>query len=121
MKKNLVAILGASDDKDRYSYLALMLLREHGYLPVPINPKLSKIEDVTVYQTLSLAPVASTLTIYVNPKISHQMQDEILKYPAKRVIFNPGTENFELAEKLRQKGVEVLEACTLVMLKTGQF
>jgi predicted CoA-binding protein len=65
--------------------------------------------------------VASTLTIYVNPKISHQMQDEILKYPAKRVIFNPGTENFELAEKLRQKGVEVLEACTLVMLKTGQF
>lgn len=121
MENNLVAILGASDDKDRYSYLALMLLKEHGYQPVPIHPSLTEIEGERVFKNLASSPKAETLTLYVNPKISTQMMDDILKFGAKRVIFNPGTENPELREKLQQKGAEVLEACTLVMLKTGQF
>ncbi len=121
MQNKNVAILGASDDKDRYSYMAFRLLKDHGYLPVPIHPSLGEIEGEKVFKSLSEAPSADTLTLYVNPKISSQMMADIIKFGAKRVIFNPGTENPELREKLHQNGVEVLEACTLVMLKTGQF
>lgn len=121
MENKSVVILGASDDKDRYSYMAFRLLKDHGYQPVPIHPNLSEIEGVKVFKSLTESPRAHTLTLYVNPKISSQMMDDIIKFRAKRVIFNPGTENPELREKLHQNGVEVLEACTLVMLKTGQF
>jgi hypothetical protein len=38
-----------------------------------------------------------------------------------RVIMNPGTESDELEEELNGKGIAVLRACTLVMLRTDQF
>ena len=34
---------------------------------------------------------------------------------------NPGAENETLAEKARDHGIEVIEGCTLVMLRTGTF
>jgi len=37
------------------------------------------------------------------------------------VIFNPGTENPDEYEGLRAAGIEPTEACTLVLLRTGQF
>jgi hypothetical protein len=39
----------------------------------------------------------------------------------KRIIFNPGAENRAFGEKLEKAGVEVVEACTLVMLHMGQY
>ena len=39
----------------------------------------------------------------------------------RRVIFNPGSENFALAKRLEASGAEVVEACTLVLLATGRF
>jgi len=62
-----------------------------------------------------------TLTIYVNEKISSGEYENILKLKPRRVVFNPGAENAELAEKLRKEEFEVVEACTLVLLRTEQF
>ena len=36
-------------------------------------------------------------------------------------IFNPGAENTALQQQLAENGIAVLEACTLVMLRTGAF
>ena len=118
----VVAVLGASNKADRYSYKALKMLQEHGHEPLPIHPKLKEIEGATVYCNLTaIDKEVHTLTMYVGPARSATMVDDILALGAKRVIFNPGTENSELQDKLRQHGVEVLEACTLVMLSTGTF
>ena len=62
-----------------------------------------------------------TLTMYVGPQISDSELDRILKLKPRRIIFNPGSENEGLAEKLREAGIEVVFACTLVMLQTDQF
>ncbi len=117
-----VAILGASDKPERYSYLAFQALKEHGHTPLPVHPKLTAVEGVPVSPSLDKVPgPVDTLTIYVSPEISSASEAQILAFPAARVIFNPGTENPALADKLRQKGRQVVEACTLVLLKTGQF
>lgn len=121
MEKMSVAILGASDDKDRYSYMAFNLLKSLGHDPIPVHPRIKVIEGVQVFSDLNLAPKAHTLTLYVNPELQNKMQESILSYAPKRVIFNPGTENQPLKEKLEKLGIETVEACTLVMLKTGQF
>ena len=62
-----------------------------------------------------------TIAVYVNPEISSGLIEQIIQVKPRRVIFNPNTENPELASKLAAAGIETIEACTLVMLRTGQF
>lgn len=121
-----VAVLGASNNPDRYSYQAIDLLAKHGHRVYPIHPLLTEILNQKVYGNLDALMMNEdihlhTLTMYVNAKISSEIEDQILRAKPARVIFNPGTENPDLATKLKAAGSEVLEACTLVMLRTGQF
>jgi hypothetical protein len=59
--------------------------------------------------------------VYLSEQNQQQYEDFLLKMKPKRVIFNPGAENYDLEVKLEAQGAEVLEACTLVMLGTGQY
>lgn len=51
-----VAILGASDKKDRYSYLALRSLMDKGHKVFPVNSSLTEIDGLKVYPSLSALP-----------------------------------------------------------------
>jgi hypothetical protein len=62
-----------------------------------------------------------TITLYLNPSLQKEYYDYILSLHPKRIIFNPGTENDELVEMATEKGIQAIEACTLVMLNTGQY
>ncbi len=122
MKQERVVIVGASDNPERYSHRALLLLRKHGHEVVPVHPKLTEIEGVPVIADLSLinGPV-DTVTMYVGSAISAGLQDKLISLKPQRVIFNPGAENAVLAEALQKAGIASEEACTLVLLNTGQF
>ena len=117
-----VAVLGASPNEDRYSFKAVQMLSEHGHIPVPVHPKGHEVLGIIALKSLSdIDEPVDTLTMYVGPKISSGELDRILELNPRRVVFNPGAENSELAEQLREAGIEVVEACTLVMLRTEQF
>ena len=117
-----VAVLGASTNEGRYSFKAVRMLKEHGHNPIPVHPAGHMVDGIAAAKQLAdIVDDIDTLTIYVNPKISGGEFDNILNLKPRRVVFNPGAENFELADKLRDAGFEVVEACTLVMLRTGQF
>jgi predicted CoA-binding protein len=122
--KKTVVVLGASNNPERYSNQALRLLLEHGYKVIPIHPALEQIEALPVLADLASVTegeAIDTLTVYVSAKISSQLTEAIIALKPKRVIFNPGAENEELAGDLRAAGILVEEACTLVLLRTGQF
>ncbi|MBN1213381.1 MAG: CoA-binding protein [candidate division Zixibacteria bacterium] len=117
-----VAVLGASTNEERYSFKAVQMLQEHGFSPIPVHPAGHTVNNLRAVKTLDeIDEKVDTLTLYVGEKISSQQLDNILKLNPRRVIFNPGAENKELAGKLRERGIEVIEACTLVMLRTEQF
>ena len=121
MTKN-VAILGASANSSRYSYQAYQLLCEFKHNVFLVNPNVSLIEDQKVYKSLNeVHEIIDTLTIYVNKEISDRLVDQILKLKPKRVIFNPGSENPSLYPILKENEIEFEQACTLVLLRTGQF
>lgn len=120
-KSEKVAVLGASDNPERYSYKAHHLLEEHGHSVELVSPRYEIIEGKKVHKDLSTLQNIDTLTMYVNPDISNKMKDQIIKLKPKRVIFNPGTENPELEKSLNEMGIEVEEACTLVLLRTNQY
>ncbi len=116
-----VAIIGASNKPDRYSYKAMQSLQKNGHEVFLVNPVLKEVEGVAVYPSLSQLSDIDTVTVYVGADRSSPMQDELLSLKPKRVIFNPGAENDALAKTLEENGVEILSACTLVMLATDQF
>ena len=118
-KKTLV--LGASDNPSRYSYLAVNRLRSHGHPVVAIGKKNSMVADVLIEKEKKNWDNVDTVTLYLNPTHQQQYYDYILSLNPKRIIFNPGAENDELADLAIKSGITPIEACTLVLLSTNQY
>ena len=117
-----VAILGASDKPDRYSNMLLKRLVASGRTAYPLNPVLKSIDGIPVYRSLAeLPPGIGILSVYMNAQRSNEIADAILASGIPRVIFNPGAENPALAERLSAAGIQVEEACSLVLSGTGQL
>ncbi len=118
-KKTLV--LGASDNPSRYSYLAVNRLRSHGHPVVAIGKKKAMVADVPIEKEKKDWSDIETVTLYLNPTHQQQYYDYILSLKPKRIIFNPGAENDELADLAIKNGITPIEACTLVLLSTNQY
>jgi len=117
-----VAVLGASPKPARYANQAVRLLLQHGYRVTPIHPRFEEIEGLPVANRLEqVTQPVDTLTLYVGSERLAPQIAELVALGPRRVIFNPGTESIALQQALDEAGIEWLEACTLVMLKTGQF
>lgn len=117
-----VAVLGASHKPERYSNQAVRMLKEYGHMVIPVTPGRAVIEDLPVVPELGgIEQPVDTLTLYVGPERSAQLQDSILALKPGRVILNPGTESPALEQALTEAGISWQHACTLVMLRTGQF
>jgi len=121
MQKKKTLVLGASDNPSRYSYLAIQQLRNHDHPVVAIGRKHTLVDDVQITTSQELFENIDTITVYLNPVHQQEYYAYILSLHPKRIIFNPGAENAELAGLTRQNNIETLEACTLVMLSTNQF
>jgi len=118
-KKTLV--LGASENPSRYSYLAVRRLIANNHPVVAIGRRKGRIGDVEITTEQQKVDDLDTITLYLNPTNQKPYYDFILSTKPKRIIFNPGTENDELYELAHKNGIKTEEACTLVMLSTGQY
>ena len=119
MKKTVV--LGASDNPARYSFLAVDKLKRFGHEVVAIGKKEGKVGNTDVITERPDEKDVDTVTLYLNPQHQKQYYDYILSLHPKGIIFNPGAENDELYDLAKTNGIQPLEACTLVMLSTGQY
>lgn len=120
--KERVVVLGASTNPDRYSNKCVKMLLEFGHEVVPVHPVAPEIEGLKVVPKLNqVTGKVDTLTLYLSPDTLTPMQADIINLNPGRIIFNPGTENPPLMQELRQHGLKVVEACTLVLLRTSQF
>jgi predicted CoA-binding protein len=106
-------VFGYSDQPEKYAYQAYHMLKEYQHEALAFNPRNDQFDQ--------LPTEFHTLTMYVSAKVSQLFESQILGLNFKRIIFNPGAENLELAEKCRVKGIHVVEACTLVLLRTKQY
>ncbi len=121
MENKKTLVIGASDDPSRYSYLAIKSLRRHNHDVVAIGNRPGKVDDVDFGKDKVPVDNIDTVTLYINPTRQPDYYDYILSLNPKRIIFNPGTENGELERLARERGINPMRACTLVLLSTGQF
>lgn len=114
-------VFGASLKPNRYSYLAIQRLRENGENTFAFGLKSGLVGDVQIKTNLGELPNINIVTLYMNPERQKQYYSDIIALQPDKVIFNPGTENPEFYGLLRESGIEVQVACTLVLLATGQY
>ena len=119
MKKTVV--IGASTNKERYAYKATVSLQKYNHEVIPVGIDPGEINGIKIITDKIMFKDIDTITMYVHPKNQPYWYDYILALKPKRVIFNPGAENIELENKLKQNNIQVVDACTLVMLSTGQY
>jgi predicted CoA-binding protein len=119
MKNTL--IIGATPNPTRYAYKAAQMLKAKGHDIINVGIKTGAVAGVEIEQPGTIHNDVDTITLYIGPHLQNEYYDYILQTNPRRVIFNPGTENPELEELLNEHAIEPIEACTLVMLATGQF
>lgn len=119
MKKTVV--LGASSNPERYAYLAVTKLNRFGHEVVPVGARQGEINGIPIQVGQPALEGVDTVTLYLRAANQIPYYDYIFSLHPKRIIFNPGTENPELERMAREKGVEPVEGCTLVMLSTRQY
>ncbi|OSY88212.1 CoA-binding protein [Tenacibaculum holothuriorum] len=118
---NITLVLGASLNPIRYSNKAIKALRANEINVVAIGAKEGEVADVFVTTKKEKFNSVDTVTLYLNPSRQKEYYSYILNLSPRRVIFNPGTENSELMNLLKENIIEVEIACTLVLLATKQY
>lgn len=122
MPKDTTLVLGASTNPERYAYLASNLLLQKGHKIALVGIKAGKLKQIPIETDKNkIFSDIDTVTLYVGAKNQPEWYEYILKTNPRRIIFNPGTENPELRQKAQEQGIECIEACTLVLLRTGQY
>ncbi len=119
MKKTVV--IGASANEDRYSNRAVRKLKAHGHEVVAVGLREGEIDGVKIHADRPAEENVDTVTMYVGPQNQPALYDYIFSLHPHRIIFNPGAENPELERLATEKGIEVTEACTLVLLSIGDY
>jgi hypothetical protein len=119
MKKTLV--LGASENPARYGYKAIQALRRKGHPVVAVGRRQGAVLDVDIEKEKVPFDDVDTVTMYMNADNQEEYIDYILNLKPKRIIFNPGAENYKLEHLAREKGIETMDACTLVLLSIGKY
>ncbi len=114
-------VLGASTNPERYSNLAVKRLMAHGHAVIAVGRREGAIGDQLVRTQVPPGTIVDTVSVYLNAHNQKAWEQILLDLSPARIIFNPGAENREFAAKAVAKGIDVLEACTLVMLGTGQY
>ena len=114
-------VLGGSLNPARYSYRAIHMLRNYNFETVSIGLKSGMVSDVMISTGRNAFENIHTITFYLNPQRQEAFYEYVLSLAPKRIIFNPGTENLAFEKLATASGIECLQACTLVMLSTGQY
>jgi uncharacterized protein len=116
-------IIGATNDPSRYAYLAARMLKQYNHEIVPVGIKKGEVfgTEIQDIRQRPVIPDVDTITMYIGPQRQPEWYDYILSLKPKRIIFNPGTENDTLEQMAEAKGIEVVEGCTLVMLRSYQY
>ncbi len=121
MSNKVTLVMGASVNPERYSNMAIIKLLKYGYEVVGVGNREGEVNGVHIHTGKPHFNNIDTITMYLGPHNQANYYDYILSLKPRRIIFNPGAENSRLKELAKDAGIQVVEACTLVLLSIGNY
>jgi hypothetical protein len=113
--KKTVAIIGASQDRNKFGNKAVRAYLKQGWKVFPVNPAEKKIEGLKTYgSVLDIKKNIDRVSIYLPPVIGIGIIEDVAKKEPKEVFFNPGTESEELVIMAKKLGIDPIMACSIV-------
>ncbi|NNE55772.1 MAG: CoA-binding protein [Flavobacteriales bacterium] len=121
LKNKKTVVLGASPNPARYANVAVHRLKEAGFEAIPVGIRGGEIADIPIQLDQPDVDDVHTISLYIGQRHMSTWEDYAISLQPKRIIINPGAENPEFEQKARNQGIEVVHACTLVMLSLNNF
>lgn len=119
MEKKIWAVVGATIDQEKYGYKIYKALKDAGYTVYPVSPKYDEIDGDKAYKSLGDLPQKPEVVDFVvNPKVGLGVVKECAELGIKNIWFQPGTVSDELLTLAEEKGINAVQACVLVALRT---
>ena len=111
-----VAILGASADRSKFGNKSVRAHQQQGYTVYPVNPKADVIEGLKAFKSLAEVPAGKLdrISVYLPPQVGLAVLPEIVARGCDELWLNPGSDSDELVEAARAKGLNVIQACSIV-------
>ena len=110
-----VAVVGASNHREKFGNKALRAFRDEGYTVVPINPHESEVEGIAAYRSVLDVPGPIDMaTVYVQPEVAYRLLDEFERKQIPEIWVNPGAESDELLTEARRRKLNVIAACSII-------
>ena len=116
----ITLVLGASLNPLRYSNKAIRTLLEKKHKVIAVGNKEGTVEEVSIVKDFPTEKI-HTISVYLGVKNQIPYYENIISSKPNRIIFNPGTENPDLAKLAIDQGIEIIDGCTLVMLSLGNY
>ena len=118
LEKKVWAVVGASDNPEKYGSKIYKKLKSRGYRVYPVNPNYEIIEGDKCYKDLSSLPeIPEVLDMVVSPRHGMKAVEEAANLGIKNIWLQPGTYNKELLDLISEKGLDAVQACVLVALR----
>lgn len=118
LEKKVWAVVGASENHDKYGYMIYRKLKARGYKVFPINPNYGTIDGDKCYKDLTALPeIPDVIDMVVPPKHGKAIIEQASGLGIKNIWLQPGTYNDELMNLIGEKGLTAVKACVLVALR----
>ncbi len=110
-----VAIIGASNDRNKYGNKSVRAHVQQGYRVFPVNPKEAQIEGLPPFKTIGDIPERQhRVTDYIPPHIVQNLLPDIAAKGCDELWLNPGSESPEVLSQAKRLGLNVIQACSIV-------
>jgi uncharacterized protein len=112
-----VAIIGASADRTKFGNKAVRAFKQRGYQVFPVNPKVTEVEGLPVFSSISAIPVRPDLvSVYLPPPVLLKILPDIGAKGCDELWLNPGTDSPEVLAEAERLGLNAVQACSIVGL-----
>jgi len=110
-----VAVIGASNDRNKYGNKAVRAYLQQGYTVYPVNPNESQVEGLPAFKSIDEVPVRPVrVTVYVPPQVLLKLLPGIAAKGCDELWLNPGTESEEVVAEADRLGLKVIQACSIL-------
>lgn len=110
-----VVVIGASNNRAKFSNRAIRAYLKRGYEVIPVNPKEQQVEGLRAYPSIRDVPgPVDRVSVYLPPRVTLTVLEEIAEKAPKELFLNPGSESEEVVEKAEALGLKPILACSIV-------
>lgn len=112
-----VAIIGASNQREKFGNKAVRAYVAHGHSVYPVNLRERTIEGLPAFRSILDIPVKLDATLmYVPPEVTIKLLSAIARKGPGKLFFNPGSEDDAAIARAGELGLEPLLACAIVAI-----